>query len=107
MRYGDPLLRHLLASLASAPAGSFFADGFRSVLRQRERLDGESFLLSDEGVSGSLWDGYGTGPRNAERLSSVLPVARILVLVRRQDEMLRSIHAQYVNEGAPGRWATS
>ena len=37
--------------------------------------------------------------RNAERLHGLLPAARILIAVRRQDEMLRSIHAQYVNEG--------
>jgi hypothetical protein len=99
VRYGDPRVRHLLANLANAPNEAFFASEIGSVLRQSERLDGEPLLLSDEGISGSLWDGYGTGPRNAERLSRVLPTGRILVLVRRQDHMLRSIHGQYVNEG--------
>ena len=99
VRYGDPRVRHLLANLANAPNEAFFASELGSVLRQSERLDGEPVLLSDEGISGSLWEGYGTGPRNAERLSRVLPAGRILVLVRRQDHMLRSIHGQYVNEG--------
>src|SRR5262249_36937832 len=39
------------------------------------------------------------GLRNAERLHEVVPGARIAVLVRRQDEMLRSLYAQYVNMG--------
>ena len=99
VRYGDPMLRYLLADLATAPAESFFAAPFERVFRQSQGGAALPILLSDEGVSGSLWDGYGAGPRNAERLASVLPNSRILVLVRRQDDMLRSIHGQYVNEG--------
>lgn len=99
MRYGDRLLRRLVADLATAPDGAFFAAGLRGMLGQLERLPGGPLLLSDEGLSGSLWNGDGIGPRNAERLHLVLPRARILIVVRRQDEMLRSIHGQYVNEG--------
>jgi hypothetical protein len=99
LRYGDPVLAQLARNLATAPDGSFFAGALRSVLRQIERLPGGPMLVSDEALSGSLWDGYGAGPRNAERLHPLVPRARILVIVRRQDEMLRSIHAQYVNEG--------
>jgi hypothetical protein len=99
VRYGDPILRYLLADLATAPAESFFAAPFERVFRQSQEGATLPVLLSDEGVSGSLWDGYGAGPRSAERLAKVLPDSRILVLVRRQDDMLRSIHGQYVNEG--------
>jgi hypothetical protein len=99
VRYGDPILRYLLADLATAPGESFFAAPFERVFRQTQEGAALPVLLSDEGVSGSLWDGYGAGPRNAERLARVLPESRILVLVRRQDDMLRSIHGQYVNEG--------
>ena len=97
--YGDPLLAHFIVNLATAADPTFFAAGFRSVLRQIEQTSSSPLLLSYEGLSGSLWDGDETGLRNAERLHGLLPAARILIAVRRQDEMLRSIHAQYVNEG--------
>ena len=97
--YGDPLLGNFIVNLASAADHTFFAAGFRSVLRQIEAASGGPLLLSYEGLSGSLWDGYGTGLRNAARLHTIAPCARILLVVRRQDEMLRSVHAQYVNEG--------
>ena len=99
LHYGDPLLGSFVVNLASAADHTFFAAGFRSVLRQIEGSSGGPLLLSYEGLSGSLWDGYGAGFRNATRLHSVAPGARILLVVRRQDEMLRSVHAQYVNEG--------
>ncbi len=99
LRCGEPLLRQLGANLATASDELLFASAFHASLRQLERLPGGPLLLSDEGISGSLWDGYGSGPKNAERLHRVLPRAKILIVVRRQDEMLRSIHGQYVNEG--------
>ena len=99
IRYGDPLLAHFVVNLATAANPAFFAAGFRSVLRQIEQISSGPLLLSNEGLSGSLWDGDETGLRNAGRLHGLLPAARILIAVRRQDEMLRSIHAQYVNEG--------
>jgi len=99
VRYGDPLLAHFIVNLATAADPTFFAAGFRSVLRQIDQISGGPLLLSNEGLSGSLWDDDETGLRNAERLHGLLPAARILMAVRRQDEMLRSIHGQYVNEG--------
>ena len=99
VRYGDPLLAHFVMNLATAPTRPSSPQGFGSVLRQIETVSGGPLLLSNEGLSGSLWDGDEAGFRNAERLHGLLPAARILIAVRRQDEMLRSIHAQYVNEG--------
>jgi hypothetical protein len=99
VRYGEPLLNDFVTNLATADGRTFFADGFRSVLKQIEGLSSAPLLLSNEGISGSLWDGSETGLRNAARLHRVMPGARIVVVVRRQDEMLRSVHAQYVNEG--------
>jgi sulfotransferase family protein len=97
--YHDPLLGRVATNLATAESGSFFGADCRLLLRQIARRSGGRLLLSHEGLSGSLWDGYGSGLRTAERLRRVLPGARILVFVRRQQDMLRSIHAQYVNEG--------
>ncbi len=99
VRYGDPLLENLVTNLSTASDRAFFAEGFRSVLRQVEGMSLGPLLLSYEGLSGSLWDGTDVGFRNAARLRSLMPGGRIMVVVRRQDEMLRSVHAQYVNEG--------
>lgn len=55
-------------------------------------------LVSREGLSGTLWGGE-TGLEIAERLATDAPGARILVFVRRQEDMLASIYGQYVNEG--------
>jgi hypothetical protein len=97
--YRDPLLARVVTNLATADSRAFFGADCRVMLRQIARRSGGRLLLSHEGLSGSLWDGYARGPRNAERIRRVLPDARIVVFVRRQQEMLRSIHAQYVNEG--------
>ncbi|HXJ83631.1 MAG TPA: sulfotransferase [Candidatus Methylomirabilis sp.] len=99
VRYGDPLCNDFVTNLATAPERAFFAEGFRRVLRQIESQSSGPLLLSNEGLSGSLWDGDEIGLRNAARLHRVIPAGRIMIVVRRQDEMLRSIHAQYVNEG--------
>jgi hypothetical protein len=99
VQYGDPLFNDFVTNLATAPDHAFFAEGFRRVLRQMEGVSDGPLLLSYEGLSGSLWDGDEIGLRNAARLHRVMPAGRIMVVVRRQDEMLRSVHAQYVNEG--------
>jgi len=98
-RYGDLLLRQLVRNLATAPDEQFVAGGCRSILEHYAALSGGPLVLSDEAISGSLWESSETGWRSAKRLHAVLPRARILILVRRQDDMLRSIHGQYVNEG--------
>jgi hypothetical protein len=99
VQYGDPLVHHLVTNLATAPDHAFFADGFRRVVEQMETVSASPLLLSYEGLSGSLWDGGEIGLRNAARLHRVIPAGRIMIVVRRQDEMLRSVHVQYVNEG--------
>jgi hypothetical protein len=99
LRFADARLRRLGITIATVARGAFAAEGARRAVSEIASASGERILLSNEGLSGSLWDGDDSGLRSAERLARVLPGARILLLVRRQDEMLRSIHAQYVNEG--------
>ena len=96
LRYADPLVQPLVDALATAPDEEFCEADLR---KRIDQLGTPRLLISHEGLSGSLWDGYGAGPRNARRLHAVLPEADVLIVVRRQDEMLRSIYAQYVNEG--------
>src|SRR5262249_32612815 len=92
IRYGsaEPELGRLIGELAE---GEVDAEAFR-----RARGEGP-VLISNEGLVGSMWGPVENGLRNAERLHEVVPGARIAVLVRRQDEMLRSLYAQYVNMG--------
>jgi len=99
IRYTDPQLRSFVDSLSTTPDHLFDARDVLALRAQVDQLGAGRLLISHEGISGSLWDGYGAGPRNAERLHAVLPGAKILIVVRRQDEMLRSIHGQYVIEG--------
>ena len=59
-------------------------------------------LFSDEAICGDMFADVSHGFRSAERLHAVAPNARVLVLVRRQPDMVRSLYAQYVNMGGIG-----
>jgi hypothetical protein len=61
--------------------------------------DASQVVLSDEGFIGDMWDDGRDGDRSAERLHRLLPDAQVLISVRRQDEMARSLYAQYVHKG--------
>jgi hypothetical protein len=90
---GDPLTVEALAELrdveTSAGAWPLANDpGQRPV------------LVSWEGLSADLWhDPVGSRERVAERIGRLEPNAHILLCLRRQDQMLRAVYAQFVNEG--------
>lgn len=56
-------------------------------------------IFSREAISADHNDPWGSAGRNAERLHRALPDARILIVTRRQDTMLRSFHWLYVRLG--------
>jgi hypothetical protein len=56
-------------------------------------------LYSYEGFSGDLWAGGVESVRTASRLREAFPEASVLVTVRAQYTIIRSVYAQYVNEG--------
>jgi hypothetical protein len=56
-------------------------------------------LYSDERFSGNLWTGGGEAVRTAARLHEAFPEGTVLVTVRAQQSIIRSVYAQYVNEG--------
>lgn len=89
-------VRHLLEACDE----EFLAAGMRETLRECERrAGGSTVVISNEELSGTLLGGGRLGLRNAARLHEVAPDARVLVVIRRQQDMARSIYAQYVNVG--------
>jgi hypothetical protein len=89
-------------ALMSAPAGDVAAGRLRDVLEECANGAGKPVVVSNEDLSRNLFGGGGSGLRNAHRLHAAAPEARILIVIRRQDEMARSIHAQYINLGGYG-----
>jgi hypothetical protein len=56
-------------------------------------------ILSREALSADHNDPWPSGARNAVRLHRELPNARILIVIRRQEDILRSFHWLYVRLG--------
>lgn len=56
-------------------------------------------VVSFEGLSGGLWQEASQGLRGPERIHGLFPEARVALVLREQFSALRSIYAQYVNEG--------
>src|SRR5262245_25738214 len=75
IRYGEPPVHGLAHRLATATNDASLAADLCQ-LRRIARHPDEPLLLSSEGISGSLWDGDGSGLRNAARLHRALPGAR-------------------------------
>jgi hypothetical protein len=93
VRFGnaDPRLRALMTGLVLEE--TFEPEPLRAA------LGGGALLYSDESICGDMFAEPSHGFRNAERLHAAAPDARIVVFVRRQQEMIRSLYAQYVNMG--------
>ena len=61
-------------------------------------------LVSDENLSGALWGRSRNRRRNADRLHALCPTARILVTIRNQRSMLRSLYDRNVLIGGYARF---
>jgi len=66
--------------------------------------DNQTLIISREALSGALF--AGVGKRGIDHRSSILdnlmlvaPTARIILVLRRQDTLARSIYRQYLNDG--------
>lgn len=66
---------------------------------ERAQALGRVVVFSDERFSGNPHSGGYDSRENAQRLAATFPEARILLVLRRQPEMLRSAYDQYVDEG--------
>lgn len=66
---------------------------------ERAQRSGRVIVYSDERFSGNPHSGGYDSKENAQRLAATFPEARVLLVVRRQPEMVRSAYDQYVDEG--------
>lgn len=94
-RIHGPDAKALLRELATG-RGEFAPEKLRSLIEKSEACHP---LISYEFLSGQVFNGSQHGTRTAHRLAEALPEAMTLIVVRRQPEMLESLHAQYVNQG--------
>jgi len=60
---------------------------------------GKANLYSEENLSGNLWSACRDSMQIAHRLRQTCESAKIIIVIRSQIEMLRSIFVQYVHEG--------
>lgn len=97
---GDAVIAHV----ASAGDDAYRRGTVAAFLADLRAAHGdEALIVSDENLSGTLWDDpVRAGRRTAERIAEIAEDPCVLVVVRRQTDLLRSIHAQYVNEGGTG-----
>lgn len=97
---GDYVLWALLRNLVLEPDDHFAEAALGAHVGHLERrLDAARLLISEETLSGYLFNGGADRPRTAGRLSRAFPNARILLVVREQGGFLRSLYHQYVANG--------
>jgi hypothetical protein len=85
-RYDEEGLRRYLEGVAPQPPGTL--------------------LLSDEGLSGTPYLGASRWRPSLERLRGLLPWDGVLVVVRSQPAMWRSLYANYVGRGGTASFST-
>lgn len=100
----DPFLSYLVTT----PDAKFNSKECENLLWERIAAYGETgdkcvYLVSAERLSGYPISGGFDNFRIAERIHSVMPRAKIIVVVREQTAIIRSIYKQMVREGYPGR----
>jgi hypothetical protein len=61
--------------------------------------DGSINLISWEGFVGDPFCRISTGYQNANRLNMLFPKAKILIVIRNQLEIIKSLYRQYIQEG--------
>ena len=94
-RVHDPEMKALFKDLALNEDTPDIA----SIRASVERNPAMRPVISYEFLSGAVLNGSPHRSRTAHRLAKALPEAEVLMVVRRQPEMLQSLHAQYVNQG--------
>ena len=100
----DPIYSHLKEALRSGDNDEGLTRTARAWFAETAARH-PTLLLADEALSGDAFDGCRGRADNARRLREVLPRARILLVVRRQDDMLRWIYSTYLRRGGGGSFA--
>lgn len=102
IEFWDPRNRKFewLTQIAYLHDFDFPTTEFKSKIDQAlESQDYKPVVISWEGFMGDPFTGAQTSKRNADRLHSLFPDARIIVGIRSQMGMLVSLYRQYVQEG--------
>jgi hypothetical protein len=97
----DPIARELLENLSRADDDAVLEATFRAYLAESSAAT----VFSRESLSGDWPDMWTTSWRNAERIKRLLPDARILAVVRRQEDLLPSLYWLYVRLGGVASFA--
>jgi len=87
----------------------FDAAEVRAWLSERTRAvvaSGGVPVLSNERFSGNPHSGWFDGERTIDRLAEIVEEPRVLVVLRRQDDLVRSLYLQYVRIGGPASLAS-
>ena len=77
------------------PTSTWLAEAFA-----RSEAEGSPPVISNERFSGNPAAGWHDAERTAQRLHQVMPQARILLVVREQEDLLRSIWRQQIRIGS-------
>lgn len=96
-RHGD--LYRALAQHLTESADDNYVPTLMAALIQEVSSTGERLVVSDEALCGAMYDSRDTWRRTARRLQQLLPDSRVLITVRRQEDLLRSLYAFYVQKG--------
>ena len=70
-----------------------------------EKSEGRRLLLSNEGLTGSIWNRSMDALQYAHRLQELAPDGGVLVCIRNQFSMLLSLYFQYIIEGGVASFA--
>ncbi len=78
---------------------NFDVESFKQRVKGRSAEIGKPLILSNEGLSGRVWEASYNQEMIRNRLAEALPTGKVLVVIRSQTSMLPSLYAQYVNSG--------
>jgi hypothetical protein len=91
--------RALFRNLRFAGDGEYLQDTVGALMNEIRGRPSRMLLISDEGLSGMIWRPSSYRERIAERLYQLFPEGRIVICVRNQSTMLRSMYSSYVKKG--------
>jgi len=107
---GDKYREHFRQQVLFDDDFSFDLEGagsdFYAEIDKKRKNNQKVILLSEEDLSGHMYNGYNSR-RHADRLKSLAPAAKIVIVIRRQQDYVRSAYSFYVKRGgalSPGRW---
>jgi hypothetical protein len=101
--WNDPFLSYLIGT----PDSKFDSQKCARILRETVSSSTDSgskrsYIVSAERLSGHPISGGFDNFRIAERIYSIAPQAKIIIVVREQTKMISSVYKQMVGEGYPG-----